>query len=136
MVKLELQSVWLGYSGNVVVKDITFQVMQGVGSVATITVESATGSGGTSNATLAFDFYKEEVANGDTLGAKTAAGTGGVAMNDNDDTMVIIEIDASQLPDGSPWIALKFDSVGASVYSVVGILSGLRYQSESNATAI
>ncbi len=29
MVKLELQNVWLGYSGNVVVKDITFQVMPG-----------------------------------------------------------------------------------------------------------
>ena len=29
MVKLELQSVWLAYGGNVVVKDITFQVMPG-----------------------------------------------------------------------------------------------------------
>jgi len=29
MVKLELQSVWLGYGGNVVVKDLTFQVMPG-----------------------------------------------------------------------------------------------------------
>ena len=29
MVKLELQSVWLGYGGNAVVKDVTFQVMPG-----------------------------------------------------------------------------------------------------------
>ncbi len=29
MVKLELQSVWLAYGGNVVAKDITFQVMPG-----------------------------------------------------------------------------------------------------------
>ncbi|GAG32486.1 unnamed protein product, partial [marine sediment metagenome] len=73
---------------------------------------------------------------GDTLGAKTAATTAGVALNANDDTMVIIEIDASQLPDGSDWINLTTTSVSASIFQVTAILSGYRYQGESNITAI
>ncbi len=115
---------------------ITFLVMQGVGSVATITINNATGAGGTGTATMAFDYYLETAANGDTLGAKTAATTAGVALNTNDDTMVIIEIDASQLPDGSDWINLATSSVSASILGVTAILSGYRYQGEQNITAI
>ncbi len=115
---------------------ITFLIMQGAGSVGTVTINNATGAGGTGTATMAFDYYLETAANGDTLGAKTAAGTGGVALNDNDDTMVIIEIDASQMPDGSDWINLAVSSVGASVFGVIAILSGYRYQGDQNITAI
>lgn len=115
---------------------ITFLVMQGAGSQATITVNNATGAGGTGTATMAFDYYLETAANGDTLGAKTAATTAGVALNANDDTMVIIEIDASQLPDGSDWINLTTTTASASIFGVTAILSGYRYQGESNITAI
>ena len=115
---------------------VTFLVMQGAGSSATITVENATSAAGSGAATMAFNYCLETADSGDTLGVKTAATTAGVAMNSNDNTMVIIEIDASELPDGSPWIALQFSTVTASIYGVTAILSGLRQQGESNATAI
>ncbi len=115
---------------------ITFLVMQGVGSVATVTVNNATGSGGTGTATMAFDYYLETAANGDTLGNKTAATTAGVALNTNDDTMMIIEVDASQLPDGSKWINVTTTTASASLLGITAILSGYRYQQENTITAI
>ena len=115
---------------------ITFLIMQGAGSVGTVTINNATGAGGTGTATMPFDYYLETAANGDTLGNKTAATTAGVALNDNDDTMMIIEIDASQLPDGSDWINLAISSVTATLVSVTAILSGYRYQQENTITAI
>ena len=115
---------------------ITFLVMQGVGSSATITINNATSAAGSGAATMAFDYYLETTANGDTLGAKTAATTAGVALNDNDDTMMIIEIDASQLPDGSDWINLTTTTTTACIIQVTAILSGYRYQSDQNITAI
>lgn len=114
----------------------TIAVLKGAGSAATITLENATGSGGASNATMAFNYAAEATAAGDTLGAIAAATTAGVAISANAGVMVVIEVDASELPDGSNWMTVKMSSVTASQVAIVAILTGPRFGKSESLTAI
>ena len=91
-----------------------------------------------SNSTaIVFDYYAETTDSGDTLGAKTTATTAGIDVSANDDTIYVIEIDATQLTDGYPYLRVVLsDPAGATFGSVVAVLSGSRYASDQNATAI
>ncbi|KKL05912.1 hypothetical protein LCGC14_2601270, partial [marine sediment metagenome] len=75
-------------------------------------------------------------ASGDTLSARTAATTAGVALSTNTGTMLIIEVDADELPDGSPFLRVKHDTVTNSDISITAILSGGRYQQGITSTVI
>lgn len=72
----------------------------------------------------------------DVLGALTAyASTGITAVTSNSKTFYVIEIDASELPDGSPWLFLALTNPASSVLcSAVAILSHGRYQLQSSST--
>lgn len=91
----------------------------------------------TNTSALAFSYYKEETANGDTLSAKQAATTAGIDVSANDSIFYVIEIDASELPAGYPNLQLAWsDPGGATFGSAVAILTGARYGGDQNATAI
>jgi len=86
---------------------------------------------------IAYSIYKEETASGDTLGARTAVAAAGVAPSANDNIHYVIELDASELSDGSPYVQLSLTNGANSVIaSAVAILTGSRYAEESSATAI
>jgi len=114
----------------------TIVVAKGSGSGATVTLENATGAGGTSNATMPFNYALESTAAGDTLGSLTAAGTGGIGISANSGVLVVIEVDASELPDGSPWLTPKMTSVGASQVCIIACLTGSRWGKSESMTAI
>jgi len=113
-------------------------VMLGVtGAATTITLEECTAIDGTGATAIAFEYYSETTAAGDTLSARTTATTAGITGSTNDGVMYIIEIDASELSADSPFLRVAFtDPSAATLASVTVILSGARYAGESSATAI
>lgn len=103
-----------------------------------ITIEECDDFTPTNDTAIAFTYYKEETAAGDTLSAKqTAAADTGIDVSANDNTTYVIEIDAAQLTDGYPNLYLKWSIPGgATLVSAVAVLSGARYAGSENATAI
>ena len=86
---------------------------------------------------IAFAVYKEETADGDTLGSRTAVASTGFASAAANNTMYVIEIDAEELPEGKPNVQLKLSGLDNTTYvSAVAILSGLSYQGDQTRTQI
>lgn len=107
------------------------------GGATTLTIESADDFTPSNTTALAFAIYKEETASGDTLGARTAVTTSGVALSTNDGVFYVVEVDAPELTAGEPNMrAVLSDPSGATFGSVLAILSGARYAQDQSATAI
>lgn len=102
------------------------------------TATAAVGSDVAGATAIAFDVFKQETAgaNNDVLGTRTAVSASGFAPSANDGIFYIIEIDADNLPAGSPYVQLKIaNGTNSVIASAVAILSGNRYAGESNPTA-
>jgi len=85
---------------------------------------------------IAYGLYGEETAAGDTLGAREEVAATGKTPAAADGIFYVIEIDADQLPDGSPNLEVSLTNGANSVIaSVLAILSGSRY-GDRTATAI
>jgi len=103
-----------------------------------ILLNACTDASGSNPTALPFTIYKQETAgaNQDVLSAKTAVTSAGYTPSANDNIFYVIEIDASELPDGSPYLQLQLTNGSNSVIaSAVAVLSGSRYAEESSATA-
>ena len=106
-------------------------------AASTITVEECDDFGPTNDTPIAFDYYSEATAGGDTLSTKSTATTAGFATGTGDGIFYVISIDASQLSDGYPYLQVEFSSPGGATFgSAVAVLSGARYGNEASATAI
>lgn len=117
----------------------TIIVQVGVSAAAftKILVNECTAFAGTNATAIAYNYYKEETASGDTLSAKTAATTAGVTPTANDNVFYVIEIDASELSDGYNFVQLQLtNGTNSVIASAVAILSGSRYAGTQSATAI
>ena len=98
------------------------------GAAVTITVEACTDFTPTTTSAIAFSYYAETTASGDTLGTRTAATSSGFSSGTNDNIFFVIEIDAAELPEGYPCLQLKVSDPAATTYaSAVAILSGNRH---------
>lgn len=108
-----------------------------VTNTATITVEESTTSAGAATTAIDFDYYIETTAAGDTLSTKnTTSSAAGFATGTNNNTTFVIEIDASQLTDGYPYLVVKATAAAACLISMVAVLTGARYPQEASVTAI
>ena len=103
-----------------------------------ITVEECDDASGSHSTPIAFRYAKEETALGDTLSALANASSTGISTHASADSiMYLIEIDASELSDGYPYVCIKGSDPSASVLvSGVAILSGARYAGEITPTAV
>ena len=109
---------------------------KGSGSATTVTLYEAPVSGGTGESTIVFNYWKEGTAAGDTLAAKVAATTAGITTGTASGVMIIIEVDAAELSDGYPYLAVHLSALGGTGYvSCQVVLSGGVEQS-TTATAI
>ena len=100
-------------------------------------IQAARQSAGAATTAIAFDYYAETTDAGDTLGARTAATVAGFATSTNDNVTYVIEIDATQLTQGYPYLVLKMTDPGAATLaSAVAVLSGNRYAQAVTPTAI
>ena len=107
------------------------------GAASTVTVKESTDASGSGATAIAFSYYAEETAAGDTTGARTDATASGFATSTNDGVFYIIEIDAEDLSDGSEWVTIHMSDPGAATFASIGvILSGARYAEVEAPTAI
>lgn len=98
------------------------------GAATTITVEECDDFTPTNSTAIAFNYYAETTAAGDTLGALTAATSAGITGSTNDGVYYVIEIDASELTDGYPCLRCRLsDPSAATLATIVVVLSGARY---------
>ncbi len=118
----------------------TIIVQVGVSAAAftTIKINECTSFAAAGATAIAFSVYKEETAAGDTLGARVAVAAAGMTPSANDTIMYVIELDASELSDGSQFVQLALANASANsvIASAVAILSGSRYAKTLSATAI
>ncbi len=107
------------------------------GASTTVTVEECDNFTPSNSTAIAFSYYHEKTAGGDTLSTRTAATSTGFATGTEDGIFFRIEIDASQLSDGFPALRVVLSNPGSAVFaSVVVTLTGGRYPQEQSATAI
>lgn len=107
------------------------------GAASTITVKECDNFTPDNATAIAFAYYAEVTAGGDTLGARAAATTSGITGSTNDGVFYVISIDAAQLTDGYPCLQVLFsDPSAATLVFAVAVLSGARYANEQSATAI
>jgi hypothetical protein len=118
----------------------TIIVQVGVSAAAftSIVVKECTSVAAAGATAIAFSYYKEETAAGDTLSTKQAATTSGITPSANDTIMYVIELDARELSDGYGFVqvVLANTSPNSVIASAVAILSGARYANPASATAI
>ena len=107
------------------------------GAASTVTVKENQDASGTGATAIAFSYYGEATAAGDTLGARTSATSSGFATSTNDGVFYVIEFDAAELSDGYEWITVHMSDPGAATFASIGVvLSGARYAEVESPTAI
>jgi hypothetical protein len=107
------------------------------GAAATLTLKENTAADGTGATAIGYSYYAETTAGGDTLGARTTVGAAGHAMSTSNGQFTIIEIDATDLSDGSEWLTVHLSAPGAAMLVCIGVvLSGARYAEVESPTAI
>ena len=107
------------------------------GAASTVTVKENTAADGSGATAIAFNYYGEATAAGDTLGARTSASASGFATATPDGIFYVIELSAEELSDGYPWVTVHMSDPGAATFASINVvLSGGRYQEVEGATAI
>lgn len=102
-----------------------------------ITVEQCTLADGTGHVAIPYNIYKGETTNVDTLGARTNILAAGYTPPATDNIFYVIELDASELSDGFPFVrVVDANGTNSVIASVAALLSGARYAHTLSATAI
>jgi len=109
------------------------------GAAITITAYASTNAAAGSAEQIYFNYYLETTASTDVTAAGVLNSTTALAFTNDSisNQFAVIEIDASQLPDGKNWVNLT-ESAGVSTtpFCVVYILSGARYAGPESPTVI
>jgi hypothetical protein len=107
-----------------------------VTNAATITVEESDDLSGSDTTAIAFKYWKEDSAGGDTLSTKQSATTAGFSTGTTNNTTWVIDIDPRDLTDGYPCLTLKTTDAAACLIAATAVLTDYKYQQESTPTAI
>ena len=94
-------------------------------NAAQITVFESQDNAGTGEAAIGFSYYALDGA-GD-IGARTTVAAAGFSTGTTNNRAWIIELDASELSDGSPYMTVKTDGAAANIITILPILEGARY---------
>lgn len=116
---------------------ILIQVGVSTGAVPTFKLQACDDFVPSNTTDLPFNVYKCETAADDQFGSKVAVANTGVAMSTNNSIMYVIEVDASELPDGKPNLRVALSNSSASaIGSVAVVLSGARYANDQSKSEI
>ena len=112
-------------------------IITGGAATGASVVTVSEGTTATTGTDIGFKYAIETTALGDTLATLTAVASTGFTMSTNNGTIYVIELDASELSAGYPWVTVDFaDPSGSVIVSEVAVLSGGRYSGDMSATAI
>jgi hypothetical protein len=117
---------------------ILIQVGVSAAAWTKILVNQCTDNTGANPVAIPFSIYKQETAGvaNDVLGSRTAVTAAGYTPSANDGIFYVIELDASELADGSPYVQLQLTNGANSVIaSAVAMLTGDRFPGDQNQTA-
>jgi hypothetical protein len=108
--------------------------IQGAGaSACTVTVKASDDNASTTTSALAFKYYLESSSGVDQLSARTSAAAAGFTLSSGSNQFFVVEIDASDLPSGKPYVLLEVSDSGAdNLFAAVAVLSGPRYAREES----
>lgn len=98
---------------------------------------AAVGADVAGSTAMAFNIYVQETAGADkdTLGARTLVAATGQTPAATDGIMYVIELDASELPDGFPYVQLVMtNGTNSVIASAIAILSGSRFAETQSPT--
>jgi hypothetical protein len=114
-------------------------VLIGVSAAAftKILVNQCTDGSGSNPVAIPFSIYKQETAGAshDVLGARAAVTAAGYTPSANDGIFYVIELDATELADGSPYVQVQCTNGSNSVIAAIAVvLSGARYAETQSPT--
>tara|TARA_Y100000310_G_scaffold319257_1_gene374328 strand:+ start:695 stop:1159 length:465 start_codon:yes stop_codon:yes gene_type:complete len=107
-----------------------------VTNASTFTLREATSSAGSGSTAIVFDYYATSTAGSDTYSTKTRATAGGVSTGTTNNLTWILEVDSSQLSDGSAYLSLLFSTAATIQIGAISVMSGRRYQEDVGLSAI
>lgn len=102
-----------------------------------ILVNQCTSAAGAGATAIPFSIYKQETAGAgnDVLGARTAVAAAGYTPSGNAAIFYVIELDANELADGSPYVQVQFtNGANADIGAIVAVLSGARFEQTQSPT--
>lgn len=102
-----------------------------------ILVNQCTDASGSNPVAIPYNIYKQETAGAshDVLGARTAVPASGYAPSANAAIFYVIELDASELADGSPYVQVAItNGTGVNYAAILAVLSGSRYAGDPNSS--
>lgn len=105
-------------------------------AVPTFTVYQSEDAAATGEDAIGFKYYAELTAAGDVLDRATDVGVGGFAAGATNNIMYVISVDAAELAEGHPFMCVKVAGTGATIVSIVAVLSGSRYAHEASETVL
>jgi hypothetical protein len=114
-------------------------VLVGVSAAAftKLIVNACTAADGSNPTAIPFNIYKQETAGAshDVLGLRTAVSAAGYTPSAADGIFYVIELDANELPDGSPYVQVQMTNGTNSVIgAVAAMLSGSRFAETQSPT--
>ncbi|TVQ38485.1 MAG: hypothetical protein EA384_09135 [Spirochaetaceae bacterium] len=100
----------------------------------TVTVQECSNAGASATNAIGFSYYAID-GNGVT-GARTTVDASGFATGTTDNRVWVIELDATQLTDGYPWVRVMLSAAATHAGAVLVVLSGARYAQANPPAAI
>lgn len=117
---------------------IIIQIGASASAPTSIILNASAASDGSNPVALPFSYYSQTTAGAanDVLSTRTdVAATGITSVSANDGIFYVIEVDATELPEGYTFLDIAIAAPAAAIIaSVVAILSGGRYQNVASAT--
>jgi hypothetical protein len=110
-------------------------VVIGVSAAApgAVTLNACTDASGSNATAIPFSVFKGETTNTDTLGARTAVTASGFTPVATDNIFYVIEVDADQLPQGSPYLQLvEANTTNSVINCAFALLTGGRNISDQS----
>lgn len=105
--------------------------------MTSVVLNACTDANGDNPTAIPFNLFKAEVANGDVLGGKTAETSSGFQPSATAGIFYVIEIDAAELPQGSPYLQVVIaNGANADFVAVLAVLSGARYAEDQSPSEI
>ena len=103
--------------------------------MTSIRVNACTDAAGDNPTLIPFNVWKAESANVDVLGLRTPVASSGFQPTGTGGTFYVIELDTTELPQGSPYVQVVIaNGANADYVAVAAILSGARDAYESSPT--